>query len=73
MLDTPVFTAKRGDGWLDGGAPFYDTYRTKDDKFMAVGAIEAQFYDNLLKGGRTFIIAHVLNNDKSTVLKFGVR
>lgn len=41
---------KRGSNMLDGGAPFYDTYETKDGKFMAVGAIEPQFYDLLLKG-----------------------
>ena len=35
---------------LDGGAPYYQTYETKDGKFMAVGAIEPQFYAALLKG-----------------------
>jgi len=34
---------------LDGGAPFYDTYACLDGKFIAVGAIEPQFYDQLLK------------------------
>lgn len=34
----------RGENLLDGGAPFYDTYLTKDGKYMAVGAIEPQFY-----------------------------
>ena len=29
---------------LDGGAPYYDTYVCADDKFIAVGAIEPQFY-----------------------------
>ena len=33
---------------LDGGAPFYGTYATKDGKWIAVGAIEPQFYSNLL-------------------------
>lgn len=33
---------------LDGGAHFYDTYATKDGKFMAVGALEPQFYKELL-------------------------
>lgn len=35
---------------LDSGAPFYDTYQTADGKYMAVGAIEPQFYRLLLKG-----------------------
>ncbi|MBT2301890.1 CoA transferase [Variovorax paradoxus] len=34
----------------DGGAPYYGTYRTRDDKYIAVGAIEARFYDQLLQG-----------------------
>lgn len=35
---------------LDSGAHFYDTYKTKDGEFMAVGSLEPQFYDQLLKG-----------------------
>jgi len=41
---------ERGTNLLDGGAPFYDTYRTKDGRFVAVGAIEPQFYAALLRG-----------------------
>ena len=37
----------RGDNMLDGGAPFYDSYRCADDKFIAIGAIEPQFYATL--------------------------
>ncbi|XP_006875453.1 PREDICTED: alpha-methylacyl-CoA racemase [Chrysochloris asiatica] len=40
----------RGQNLLDGGAPFYTTYRTADGQFMAVGAIEPQFYELLIKG-----------------------
>lgn len=35
---------------LDGGMHFYDTYETKDGKWMAVGAIEPQFYQEFIKG-----------------------
>jgi alpha-methylacyl-CoA racemase len=35
---------ERGDNMLDGGAPFYDTYACADGKFIALGAIEPQFY-----------------------------
>ncbi len=35
---------ERGVNLLDTGAHFYDTYRTKDGKFVSVGPIEAQFY-----------------------------
>jgi alpha-methylacyl-CoA racemase len=40
----------RGVNLLDGGAPFYDTYATSDGKYVAVGALEPQFYAALLSG-----------------------
>lgn len=49
-LKTEVWKEERGTNMLDGGAPFYDTYETKDGKYVAVGAIEPQFYAALLKG-----------------------
>ncbi|MFJ8162647.1 CaiB/BaiF CoA transferase family protein [Streptomyces sp. NPDC096136] len=36
---------RRGANLLDGGCPFYGTYETSDGKYMAVGALEQQFYD----------------------------
>eukprot|EP00002_Diphylleia_rotans_P028039 TRINITY_DN5651_c0_g3_i1.p1 TRINITY_DN5651_c0_g3~~TRINITY_DN5651_c0_g3_i1.p1 ORF type:complete len:384 (-),score=94.27 TRINITY_DN5651_c0_g3_i1:63-1214(-) len=45
-----MWADEKGTSLLDGGAHFYDTYRTKDGKFMSVGAIEPQFYKLLLKG-----------------------
>ncbi|HMB60723.1 MAG TPA: CaiB/BaiF CoA-transferase family protein, partial [Xanthomonadales bacterium] len=41
---------QRGSNLLDGGAPFYEVYETLDGGYMAVGAIEPQFYSALLKG-----------------------
>ena len=41
---------ERGVNLLDTGAPFYDTYATADGKFVAVGALEPQFYAALLNG-----------------------
>jgi alpha-methylacyl-CoA racemase len=41
---------ERGTNLLDGGAPFYDTYATSDGQYMAVGALEPQFYAALLRG-----------------------
>jgi alpha-methylacyl-CoA racemase len=35
---------------LDGGAPYYRTYTTADGGHMAVGAIEPQFFAQLLEG-----------------------
>ncbi len=40
----------RGSNLLDGGAPFYDTYATADGEYVAVGALEPQFYTALLRG-----------------------
>ncbi len=41
---------QRGTNLLDGGAPFYDTYATADGEYVAVGALEPQFYAALLHG-----------------------
>lgn len=41
---------EREQNLTDGGAPFYDSYRCADGRFVAVGAIEPQFYAALLKG-----------------------
>ncbi|KAK4315645.1 hypothetical protein Pmani_013136 [Petrolisthes manimaculis] len=38
----------RGCNLLDSGAHFYNTYKTKDGRYMAVGAIEPQFYHQLI-------------------------
>jgi alpha-methylacyl-CoA racemase len=45
MWDRP-----RGENLLDGGSPFYDVYECKDKGYMAVGALEPQFFGKLLKG-----------------------
>ncbi len=34
---------------LDTGAPFYDTYETKDGKYISVGSLEPQFYAELIQ------------------------
>jgi alpha-methylacyl-CoA racemase len=39
---------ERGVNLLDGGAHFYDSYETADGKYVAIGAIEPQFYALLL-------------------------
>jgi alpha-methylacyl-CoA racemase len=43
-----VWDDERGVNALDTGAPFYDTYETADGKFVSVGALEPQFYAELL-------------------------
>ncbi|HVQ92631.1 MAG TPA: CaiB/BaiF CoA-transferase family protein [Mycobacteriales bacterium] len=44
------WSAEPGSNLLDGGAPFYDTYRCSDGRWVAVGALEPQFYAALLRG-----------------------
>ncbi|KAG0717800.1 Alpha-methylacyl-CoA racemase [Chionoecetes opilio] len=46
--DMMVWGKPRGENWLDSGAHFYDTYETSDGRHMAVGAIEPQFYEQLV-------------------------
>jgi alpha-methylacyl-CoA racemase len=50
MLGAGLWVGGRGENLLDGGAPFYDTYRTRDGGYMAVGALEPQFYAALVAG-----------------------
>ncbi|XP_015265809.1 PREDICTED: alpha-methylacyl-CoA racemase [Gekko japonicus] len=45
-----LWNRPRGENLLDSGAPFYETYKTSDGKFMAVGALEPQFYKQLISG-----------------------
>ncbi|CAG8425184.1 unnamed protein product [Penicillium salamii] len=49
-IKTPMWQHPRGHNTLDGGCPYYESYQTKDGKYMAVGALEPQFFEKLLKG-----------------------
>jgi alpha-methylacyl-CoA racemase len=40
---------ERGVNVLDSGAPWYDTYSTRDGKWLAVGAIERRFYGTFVE------------------------
>jgi len=37
----------RGTSMLDGGLPCYNVYRTRDGRYMAVGALERKFWETL--------------------------
>ena len=50
MKSTGTLRDERESFLLDGGAPFYRTYETSDGRYMAVGAIEPQFFAELLNG-----------------------
>jgi alpha-methylacyl-CoA racemase len=40
---------ERAANLLDGGVPYYDLYETADGRHMSVGALEPQFYDELVQ------------------------
>ena len=56
-LELGIWSGERGTNMLDTGAPFYDTYQTSDGEYVAVGALEPQFYKLLVKGNLTSQIA----------------
>ncbi len=48
-MNSGSWSEKRGTNLLDGGAHFYNTYETRDGKFISIGSIEPQFYALLLE------------------------
>lgn len=46
---TGEWNVERGTNIVDSGAPYYDAYETADGKWLAVGAMEAHFYADLIK------------------------
>lgn len=47
-----------GGGLLSGAVPFYDCYRTGDDRWLSVGALEPKFFANLCTAlGRPDLVA----------------
>ncbi|MFM0071625.1 CaiB/BaiF CoA-transferase family protein [Paraburkholderia sediminicola] len=48
LLASGNWREERASNLLDGGTPWYDSYRTKDGGYMAVGAVESRFYAELL-------------------------
>ena len=48
MMAAGLWTEERGTNMLDTGVPWYDTYETADAQWMAVGALEPQFFAELL-------------------------
>lgn len=60
------WTAGRGENIVDGGAPFYRAYETRDGRYVAVGAIEARFYQALVTGLGLDAATLPPQNDRST-------
>jgi alpha-methylacyl-CoA racemase len=49
LMAAGMWSTVRRSNLLDGGAPFYDTYETADGHHVAVGALEPQFYSDLIE------------------------
>jgi alpha-methylacyl-CoA racemase len=50
FLAAGTLREQRAANLLDGGAPFYDLYETADGRHLAIGALEPQFYAELVAG-----------------------
>lgn len=48
MMASGVWRDERGVNFIDTGAHFYDVFETKDGKYLSLGAIEPQFYAEML-------------------------
>ncbi|GAA1529976.1 CaiB/BaiF CoA transferase family protein [Nocardioides humi] len=48
FVSNGTWSTERGTNIVDSGAPFYDAYQTADGRWLAVGAMEAHFYADLL-------------------------
>jgi alpha-methylacyl-CoA racemase len=49
MMSNALWKTERASNMIDGGAPYYTTYQCADGRFIAVGALEPQFYTILCK------------------------
>ena len=50
LFNAGMWSTARASNFLDGGAPFYRCYETSDGRYVAVGALESQFYSELISG-----------------------
>ena len=65
MSATGMWKDQRGVNLLDSGAHFYDTYETKDGKYIALGSIEPQFYKELMEKIRVTDAAFAAQMDRN--------
>ena len=49
MRELGLWNDERGSNVLDGGAPYYQIYETSDGRYVALGAIEDQFFAEFLE------------------------
>lgn len=66
-LKTPTWDQRRGENLLDGGCPFYDVYDCKNGGYVAVGALEPRFFQELIHGlalGSNFSLEQQFNRQR---------
>ena len=49
LKEMGLWQDERESNFLDGAAHFYNTYECSDNKYLAVGSLEPQFYSILLE------------------------
>ncbi|WP_436399638.1 CaiB/BaiF CoA transferase family protein [Roseobacter sp. S98] len=49
MIARKTWSGDRSSNWLDGASPFYRCYECADGEYISVGALEPQFYAELLR------------------------
>ena len=62
-----IWRDERGSNFLDGAAPFYRTYKTSDDEFVIVCAIESAFFAELIE---TLGVTDILLQDQHDPTKW---
>lgn len=60
-----IYSDEPGTNFLDSGAPFYDTYRCADGGYIAVGALEPDFYSEFVSRLGVDLTAWPPQNDRS--------
>jgi crotonobetainyl-CoA:carnitine CoA-transferase CaiB-like acyl-CoA transferase len=62
---------ERGTGMLGGGLPCYSLYRTRDGRFMAVGALERKFWEALcdILGCPQLKGKHIVHGDEANAVR----
>lgn len=73
MKEFGLWNNEQGSNWLDGGAPFYCIYRSKDGAFFTVACIEQKFFKNFVTimkehkmedKDQQYLLANMLNQDE---------
>lgn len=66
LRKTPLGNMPRGENMLDGGCPWYEVYECKNGGYMAVGALEDKFFEELLRGLNIDPEMLMTRNDRTT-------